>query len=267
MMMMVTVRRRVVCDLLILALLCCCCCLSVCGTAVPAKTLMDVHVSCSRTDGKLIWRLPGETGWRKCANKPAEGGGGEDECALVCIAAEYVYKDAENNGLCAPGGRPSVVWTSIGIFLSENIKNCSSAAAPTAAVVGQAQSGVGSPPGEAAETPQKKSPEHTDEGGSYPKLSENFAVSLLTSTDTNEHVASAPEASSQTPSSPSGDNAAQETSHNNNEGNSQADVNGGGTATGMRDPGGADSSDAAILWVRTPLLLLLFTALICAAVR
>ncbi|PWU98369.1 Trypomastigote, Alanine, Serine and Valine rich protein (TASV), subfamily B [Trypanosoma cruzi] len=244
MMMMVTVRRRMVCDQLFLVLLCCCCCLSVCGTAVPEKTLMIVHVSCSRTDGKLRWRLPNETGWRNCSNKPAEGGGGEDDCALVCIAAGYVYKDAENNELCAPGGGPSVVWTGIGIFLSENVKNCSSVAAPAAAVVGQTQSGVGSPPGEAAEAPQK-SPEHTDEGGSYPSLNENFAVSPLTSTDTNEHVASAPEASSQTPSSPSG-----------------------GTATGMRDPGGADSSDAATVWVRTPLLLLLlFTALICAAVR
>ncbi|EAN93901.1 hypothetical protein Tc00.1047053511861.120 [Trypanosoma cruzi] len=227
MMMMVTVRRRVVCDQLVLVLLCCCCCLSVCGTPVPAKTLMSVHVSCSRTDGRLGWRLPNETGWRKCANKPAEGGGGEDECALVCIAAGYVYKDAENPRPCVPDGGPTDVWTGIGMRLSENVKNCSSAAAPTATVAGQAQSGVGSPPGEAAEAPQK-SPEHTDEGGSYPSLS--------------EHVASAPEASSQTPSSPSG-----------------------GTATGVRDPGGADSSDAATVWVRTSLLLV--TALICAAVR
>ncbi|RNF14548.1 putative surface antigen TASV, putative,mucin-like glycoprotein [Trypanosoma cruzi] len=186
------------------------------------------------------------------------------------------------------------------------------AAAPTTAVVGQAHSGVGSPSREAAEAQQKKSPDQTAEDGSAqrpsekitvkeesPKQtaedgsaqrpSENIAASPLTSTDAKEHVASAPEASSHSPSSPSSDGAANETSHNSNEGDSESDASGEGssTVTGTnplrpaRDESAnettediaallpnfsPDGSDVTTVWVRTPLLLLVI-ALVCAAVR
>ncbi|KAF8280080.1 Trypomastigote, Alanine, Serine and Valine rich protein (TASV), subfamily C [Trypanosoma cruzi] len=343
-MMMMTLRRRVVCDLLILALLCCCCCcLSVCGTAVPAKTFVNVAFSCPGTDGKLSWRLQGEEEWKKCPKKPGEVDQDNDERAQLCVVGGDFFKILRMKEFCSP---PSNQFGLFGIEFATygNLSSSSSAtaqnndreatdgaqqlqsqpqagkaapaamaAAPTTPVVGQAQSGVVSPPREATEAPQKKSPEqtaedgpapmltenitveeespeHTDEGGSAQRPSENIAASPLTSTDANEHVSSAPEASGRPSSSPSGDGAANEASHNSNEGDSESDANGEGnsTVTGTnplrptRDESanesteniaallqnfvGPDGSDVTTVWVRTPLLLL-FIALVCAAVR
>ncbi|KAF5214500.1 Trypomastigote Alanine Serine and Valine rich protein (TASV) subfamily C [Trypanosoma cruzi] len=345
-MMMVTLRRRVMCDLLILALLCCCCCLSVCGTAVPAKTFLFVAFSCPGTDGKLSWRLRGEEEWKKCPKKPGEVDQDNDERARVCVAGGdfYEYSKKRAREFCRPPSDRVEFLFEIEFATYENLSSSSSAtaqnndreatdgaqqlqsqpqagkaapaamaAAPTTPVVGQAQSGVVSPPREATEAPQKKlpeqtaedgpapmlsenitveeeSPEHTDEGGSAQRPSENIAASPLTSTDANEHVASAPEASGRPSSSPSGDGAANEASHNSNEGDSESDANGEGTSTvtgtnplqPTRDESanesteniaallqnfvGPDGSDVTTVWVRTPLLLL-FIALVCAAVR
>ncbi|KAF8284988.1 Trypomastigote, Alanine, Serine and Valine rich protein (TASV), subfamily C [Trypanosoma cruzi] len=176
----------------------------------------------------------------------------------------------------------------------------------TAEGVRQAESGVEGSPGDSAESPRNKLPDPTAKRRPDPTTSETVTASPLTSTegaiqsrqredesvvtkgvhgggespgnlqdatppsgDANQHVASAPEASSHSPSSPSSDDAAQETSHNDNAPQPITDGGTNGTATGMQGPGGADSSDATTVWVRTPLLLLLLlvTALVCAAVR
>ncbi|EAN81802.1 mucin-like glycoprotein [Trypanosoma cruzi] len=301
MMMMVTVRRRVVCDLLILALLCCCCCLSVCGTAVPAKSLVFVHFSCPGTDGKLSWHLRGEEEWKKCPKKPEEVDQDSDERARLCVAGGdfYEYWKSRRRIFCAPPSDQVEFMFEIKFATYGGLRNSSSAmaqnndreatdgaqrlqsqpqtgtaapaataAASTKAVVDQAQSGVGSPSREAAEAPQKKSPDHTAEDGSAPSSSENIAASPLTSAEgavqsrqrddgsvvdervqrkgespgnvqdasplggvANEHVASAPEASGRPSSSPSGDGAANETSHNSNEGDSESDASGEGNST------------------------------------
>ncbi|PWU83644.1 Trypomastigote, Alanine, Serine and Valine rich protein (TASV), subfamily C [Trypanosoma cruzi] len=175
-------------------------------------------------------------------------------------------------------------------------------------------------------TVKEESPKQTAEDGSAQRPSENITASPLTSTegavqsrqrddesvvtkgvhgggetpgslqdatpptgDANQHVASAPEASSHSPSSPSSDGAANETSHNSNEGDSESDASGEGnsTVTGTnplrptRDESAnetnediaallptfsPDGSDVTTVWVRTPLLLLVI-ALVCAAVR
>ncbi|PWU93001.1 Trypomastigote, Alanine, Serine and Valine rich protein (TASV), subfamily C [Trypanosoma cruzi] len=391
MMMVVTVRRRVVCDLLILALLCCCCCLSVCGTDVPAKSFVIVHFSCPGTDGKLSWRLQGEEEWKKCPKKPEEVDQNNDERAQLCVVGGdfYEYWKSRRRIFCRRPSKQVEFMFAIDFATYGGLRNSSSAmaqnndreatdgaqqpqsqpqtgtaapaamaAAPTTAVVGQAQSGVGSPSREAAEAQQKKSPDQTAEDGSAQRQSENITVkeespdqtaedgsaqrqsenitvkeespdqtaedgsaqrqsenitvkeespkqtaedgsaqrpseniaaSPLTSTDAKEHVASAPEASSHSPSSPSSDGAANETSHNSNEGDSESDASGEGnsTVTGTnplrpaRDESAnettediaallpnfsPDGSDVTTVWVRTPLLLLVI-ALVCAAVR
>ncbi|PWV15027.1 Trypomastigote, Alanine, Serine and Valine rich protein (TASV), subfamily C [Trypanosoma cruzi] len=289
MMMMVTVRRRVVCDLLILALLCCCCCLSVCGTDVPAKSFVIVHFSCPGTDGKLSWRLQGEEEWKKCPKKPEEVDQDSDERARLCVAGgdfyEYGGVKRTRRLFCLPPSDQVEFLFAIKFATYGDLRNSSSAmaqnndreatdgaqrlqsqpqtgtaapaataAASTKAVVDQAQSGVGSPSREAAEAPQKKSPDHTAEDGSAPsssenitvkeespkqtaedgsaqRPSENIAASPLTSTDAKEHVTSAPEASGRPSSSPSGDGAANETSHSSNEGDSESDASGEGNST------------------------------------
>ncbi|PWV15023.1 Trypomastigote, Alanine, Serine and Valine rich protein (TASV), subfamily C [Trypanosoma cruzi] len=349
MMMMVTVRRRVVCDLLILALLCCCCSLPVCGTAVPAKSLVFVHFSCPGTDGKLSWHLRGEEEWKKCPKKPEEVDQDSDERARLCVAGGDFYEHWKRTmkgtmkDFCPPPSDQVEFLFEIKFATYGGLRNSSSAmainndreatdgaqqlqsqpqtgtaapaataAASTTAVVGQAQSGVGSPSREAAEALQE-SPDHTAEDGSAPSSSENITVkeespkqtaedgsaqrpsenitaSPLTSTDANEHVASAPEASGRPSSSPSGDGAANETSHSSNEGDSESDASGEGNSTvagtnplrPTRDESAnestediaallqnfvvLDGSDVTTMWVRTPLLLLVI-ALVCAAVR
>ncbi|EKF29467.1 surface antigen TASV, putative,hypothetical protein [Trypanosoma cruzi marinkellei] len=279
-------------------LLCALCSFSVCGGTAdsgadsPASTVknwMDGEFLCPGADGNLSWRFFGEAEWRKCPNKPEEGGGDDDGCAQVCDAVGKFYESMKDTGMCTPGSNATGGESRMLFQLDNNTKNCSSTvaaqnkdqavadvtqqlqshlqagAAAGAAVVNQSQSGVGSPPGKADPAPQKNSPEHAGEGGSDPRPGENMVASSLTLTDAKEHVASAFEASGQSSSSPSGDGSAKETSHNNNASQPTTDGSRNGTATGMRDPGGADGSDATTAWVCTSLLLLV-TVLLCAAV-
>nr|CAM33607.1 putative surface antigen TASV-C2 [Trypanosoma cruzi] len=344
MMMMVTVRRRVVCDLLILALLCCCCCLPVCGTAVPVKTFVFVHFSCPGTDGKLSWHLRGEEEWKKCPKKPGEVDQDSDERARLCVAGGDFYRAWRRRVFCSPPSNQVEFMFEIGFATYGGLRNSSSAtainndreatdgaqrlqsqprngtaapaataAASTTAVVDQAQGGLVTPPREAAEAPQKKSPDHTAEdgfapsssenitvkeespkqtaeGGSYPMLSENVTVKEKLPDQTAEDgSASRPSENFTVSPLTSAEGAANETSHNSNEGDSQSDASGEGnsTVTGTnplrptRDESAnestediaallptfsPDGSDVTTVWVRTPLLLLVI-ALVCAAVR
>ncbi|PBJ72050.1 putative surface antigen TASV, putative,mucin-like glycoprotein [Trypanosoma cruzi] len=203
---------------------------------------------------------------------------------------------------CSLGETPSIDRVTAG-----GAQHLAGAAPAVASADGvrQAEGGVEVSPGDLAEALRDKLPDPTAKRRPDPTTSETVTASPLTSTegaiqsrqrddesvvtkgvhgggetpgslqdatpptgDANQHVASAPEASSHSPSSPSSDDAAQETSHNDNVPQPITDGGTNGTATAMQGPGGADSSDATTVWVRTPLLLLLLvTALVCAAVR
>ncbi|EKF26143.1 surface antigen TASV, putative,mucin-like glycoprotein, putative, partial [Trypanosoma cruzi marinkellei] len=184
---------------------------------------------CPGADGNLSWRFFGEKDWRKCPNKPGEGGGDDDGCAQVCDAVGKFYESMKDTGMCTPGSNATDGESRMLFQLGNNTKNCSSTvaaqnkdqavadvtqqlqshpqagAAAGATVVNQSQSGVGSPLGEADPAPQKNLPEHAGEGGSDPRPGENMVASPLTFTDAKEHVASASEAFGQSSSSPSGD--------------------------------------------------------------
>ncbi|EKF27180.1 surface antigen TASV, putative,hypothetical protein, partial [Trypanosoma cruzi marinkellei] len=176
--------------------------------------------------------------------------------SYVAFGMNLSWKEIENCSLAAEVKNNQHAANGAQQLLSHQ-----AAAAPApAAVVGQAQSG-------ADPTPEKSS-ERTEKGDSRPLPIENGTALPLTAAegavqseqrdgksvvdeevhgggkslgnledatppggDANEHVASAPEASSQSSSSPSGDDADQDTSHNNNEDGSQPGTNGEGTDT------------------------------------
>ncbi|EKF29017.1 surface antigen TASV, putative,hypothetical protein, partial [Trypanosoma cruzi marinkellei] len=177
----------------------------------------------------------------------------------VAFGMNFSWKEIENCSLAA-----EVKNTQHAANAAQQLPSQQAAAAPAVApapaAVGQAQSGAAPTPGKSSERTEKgdSGPLPIENGNAIPLTAAEGAVqsgkrdgksvvdeevhgggkslgNLEDATppggDANEHVASAPEASSQSSSSPSRDDAEQGTSHNNNEDGSQPGTNGEGTDT------------------------------------
>ncbi|EKF26062.1 surface antigen TASV-A8, putative,surface antigen TASV, putative [Trypanosoma cruzi marinkellei] len=217
MMMMVTVRRRVACDLLVLALLCCCLPVSVAATPGLNSTAAPAKPLLD-----VVVLCPGQDGklrWRIPGDEWRK-------CAKKPGEADG------DNGNCA-----RLCNFAGDIYNEPEITSLCASANDTRVIafhmsfmelVGLTNCTLG-------EAPKMSPYVHRRTG------------------DANENLATGPENSSRPSSSPSGDDAANEASHNNNEGKPTTDgIKNGATA----------------VWLRTPLLLLLLvTAVVCAALR
>ncbi|RNE95621.1 hypothetical protein TraAM80_10317, partial [Trypanosoma rangeli] len=83
-----------------LCVLCCCsgffCITAAAETAGGAEVLVDI--SCEDTDGKVSWRLHGESAWKKCAFTVTESfyrsGSINDPKDSLCVWAGTLYPNS-----------------------------------------------------------------------------------------------------------------------------------------------------------------------------
>ncbi|EKF26246.1 surface antigen TASV, putative,hypothetical protein, partial [Trypanosoma cruzi marinkellei] len=205
-------------------------CFSVCRASdvqAEESATVGVVVSCPGTDGNLGWRLLNGKSWRNCSKKPGEVNKANDDCEQVCVAAENFYQQYRVTKSLCPVVGNGT-YLAFGMNFSwEEIKNCSLAA-------------------------EVKNNQHAANGAQQ-----------------QQQAAAAPAPAAVVGQAQSdADPTPEKSSERTEKGDSGPLPIENGTATGMRNLGGADSSDATTVWVHTPLLLLLLvTALVCAAVR
>ncbi|PBJ74906.1 surface antigen TASV,hypothetical protein [Trypanosoma cruzi cruzi] len=114
MMMMATVQRRMACYMLVLALFCSSCCISVRGAR---EVYVPVEVACGLSNEKLRWRLPSGSTWFECGNTEEffgshMGTSGDSEIIFsFCLVAQSLYMGAECSKSCDAASSESAAFT------------------------------------------------------------------------------------------------------------------------------------------------------------
>ncbi|RNF02365.1 mucin-like glycoprotein [Trypanosoma rangeli] len=240
---MFTVRRRAVFALMFLSLLCdCCCSARATSSGISEDVNVTVELTCAENGKDIRWRFPGENNWMMCSSSTEDAAGsvGEDDLltkSLCYWADDISKKDCKSHCTSSSGDAVSVCTANYSLDPKSKLYERWNNAKAT--------------PGSSSASPGGKSAVDT-EPGTNPA---GNAAHAPGNTDAPSTSQDPPKAPSSAPPATGFDGTSTT------------------TTTTTKSPGvakhtksNADSSEASNTpFVHTSLLLLLLTALACAA--